>query len=54
MAEARKFTFDVEFDGAKAPATSTYKRLFTSAEAEALAAKARAEGEAAADRKSVV
>ena len=46
----RKFTFDVEFDGAKAPPTSTYKRLFTSAEVEALAAKARAEGEAAAMR----
>ena len=46
----RKFTFDVEFDGATAPATSTYKRLFTTAEAEAFAAQARAEGEAAAMR----
>jgi flagellar assembly protein FliH len=50
MAEARKFTFDTEFDGAHAPATSTYRRLFTSAEADALAATARAEGEAAAMR----
>ena len=50
MAEARKFTFDVEFDGAKAPPTSTYKRLFTGEEAEAMAAKARAEGEATAMR----
>jgi flagellar assembly protein FliH len=50
MAEARKFTFDVEFDGAKAPPTSTYKRLFTGGEVEALAAEARAEGEAAAMR----
>ena len=43
----RKFTFDTEFDGSKPP-TSSYKRLFTTDEAEALAAKARAEGEAAA------
>ena len=49
MAEARKFTFDTVFDGGpQAPATSTYKRLFTSDEVQALAAKARAEGEAAA------
>jgi flagellar assembly protein FliH len=48
MAEARKFTFDTEFDGARAPTAGAYKRLFTSDEAQALAAKARAEGEAAA------
>jgi flagellar assembly protein FliH len=48
MAEARKFTFDTVFDGAKPPAANAYKRLFTSDEVEALAAKARAEGEAAA------
>jgi flagellar assembly protein FliH len=46
----RKFTFDTEFDGVTAPPTSTYKRLFTSAEVDALAAKARADGEAAAMR----
>jgi flagellar assembly protein FliH len=49
MAEARKFTFDTEFGGGRqAPTKSTYKRLFTSEEAEAMAAKARAEGDAAA------
>ena len=48
MAEARKFTFDTEFDGSKPPTANTYKRLFTTEEAQALAAKARAEGEAAA------
>jgi flagellar assembly protein FliH len=50
MAEIRKFTFDTEFGGGgrQAPATSTYKRLFTSDEAEAIAVKARAEGDAAA------
>jgi flagellar assembly protein FliH len=46
----RKYTFDTEFGGGGrlAPPTSTYKRLFTSDEAEAMAAQARAEGEAAA------
>jgi flagellar assembly protein FliH len=45
----RKFTFDTVFDGGRqAPTASTYKRLFTSEEADAMAAKARAEGEAAA------
>ena len=44
----RKFTFDTVFDGSKPPATNVYKRLFTTDEAEALAAKARTEGEAAA------
>ena len=48
MAEARKFTFDTVFDGAKPPAANAYKRLFTSEEVEALIAKGRAEGEAAA------
>jgi flagellar assembly protein FliH len=43
----RKFTFDTEFDGSKAP-TSVYKRLFTTDEAEALVVKARADGDAAA------
>ena len=47
----RKFMFDTVFDGGRqAPTTSTYKRLFTSEEAEAMAAGARAEGEAAAMR----
>src|SRR6185437_8689574 len=44
----RKFTFETEFDGARPLAVNTYKRLYTAEEAEALAAKARAEGEAAA------
>jgi flagellar assembly protein FliH len=48
MAEARKFTFDTEFDGSTPASTSTYKRLFTGDEVAALSAKARAEGEAAA------
>ena len=48
MAEARKFTFDTEFDGVRPPTANAYKRLFTSDEVEALAAKARAEGEAVA------
>jgi flagellar assembly protein FliH len=48
MAEARKFTFDTEFDGSKPAPANAYKRLFTSAEVEALADSARAEGEAAA------
>jgi flagellar assembly protein FliH len=46
MAEARKFTFDTEFDGGRSSATGAYKRLFTADEAQAMAAKARAEGEA--------
>ena len=48
MAEARKFTFDTEFDGTKPASNNAYKRLFTSDEVEAMGAKARAEGEAAA------
>ena len=48
MAEARKFTFDAVFDGANPPAANAYKRLFTSAEVEVLAAKAHADGETAA------
>jgi flagellar assembly protein FliH len=48
MSEARKFTFDTEFDATKPTTTSTYKRLFTSEEVAGLGAKARAEGEAAA------
>lgn len=47
----RKFTFETVFDGAPAATSSTYKRLYTSEEAEALAAAARAEGEAAAMRR---
>ena len=51
MAEARKFMFETVFEGGRqAPSTSTYKRLFTGDEVEALTAKARAEGEAAAMR----
>ena len=48
MAEARKFTFDTEFDGSRPTSNNSYKRLFTSDEVEAMGAKARAEGEAAA------
>ena len=48
MAEARKFTFDTVFDGGKPAHPGAYKRLYTSDEAQALAAAARAEGEAAA------
>jgi flagellar assembly protein FliH len=48
MSEARKFTFDTEFDATKPTSTNTYKRLFTSEEVAGLGAKARAEGEAAA------
>jgi flagellar assembly protein FliH len=44
----RKFTFDTEFDGAPAPTSNVYKRLYSAEEAERLAATARAEGEAAA------
>jgi flagellar assembly protein FliH len=50
MAEARKFTFETEFESARPLSPSAYKRLYTSEEAEALAAAARAEGEAAAMR----
>ena len=50
MSEARKFTFDTDFDGPSAPAASPYKRLFGADEVEALTARARAEGEAAAMR----
>jgi flagellar assembly protein FliH len=50
MAEARKFTFDTEFEVPRPTRVDTYKRLYTSEEAEALAAAARAEGEAAAMR----
>lgn len=44
----RKFTFETEFEGPRPASGSTYRRLYTSEEAEALAASARAEGEAAA------
>jgi flagellar assembly protein FliH len=44
----RKFAFEREFEGARPVRASTYKRLYTAEEAEALAAAARAEGEAAA------
>ncbi|HEY1750610.1 MAG TPA: flagellar assembly protein FliH [Caulobacteraceae bacterium] len=46
--ELRKFTFEASFDGAAPVNASAYKRLYTAAEAEALAAQARAEGEAGA------
>lgn len=46
----RKFTFETEFEG-PTPSSGAYKRLYTSDEAEALAAAARAEGEAAAMRR---
>ncbi|HVN00942.1 MAG TPA: flagellar assembly protein FliH [Caulobacteraceae bacterium] len=48
MAEPRKFTFDTVFDGARPVSVNAYKRLYTAEEAEALAAQARAEGDAAA------
>jgi len=49
MAEARKFTFETEFEGgARGLGADGYKRLYSKDEAEALAASARAEGEAAA------
>jgi len=48
MAEPRKYTFDTDFDGPVATVTSPYKRLFGADEVEALIAKARAEGDAAA------
>jgi flagellar assembly protein FliH len=44
----RKFTFDTSFDGARALGAKGYKRLYTSEEADHLAASARGEGEAAA------
>ncbi|MGH6956668.1 MAG: flagellar assembly protein FliH [Caulobacteraceae bacterium] len=50
MAEARKFTFDAIFEGS-GPTPSTYRRLYTAEETEGLAARARAEGEAAAQQR---
>lgn len=45
----RRFTFETEFEGgARALGPGGYKRLYSKDEAEALAARARAEGEAAA------
>jgi flagellar assembly protein FliH len=44
----RKFTFETEFEGARALSADAYKRLYSAEEAAALAAGARAEGEAAA------
>ncbi len=45
----RKFTFETEFDGGRpASASVPYKRVYSAEEVEALAAAARAEGEAAA------
>ena len=51
MAEARKFTFETEFEGGMRPSGGAYKRLYTADEVDALAAAARAEGEAAAMRR---
>jgi flagellar assembly protein FliH len=48
MAEARRFTFETEFEGGLPSGGGAYKRLYTAAEVEALAAAARAEGDAAA------
>src|SRR6185503_15324702 len=48
MAEARKFTFETEFEGARVLSGNAYKRLYTADEVQTLAAAARAEGEAAA------
>jgi flagellar assembly protein FliH len=44
----RRFTFETEFEGARPVSASAYKRLYTAEEADALATRARAEGEAAA------
>jgi flagellar assembly protein FliH len=44
----RKFTFEASFDTATVVGPGAYKRLYTAAEAEALAVQARADGEAAA------
>ena len=53
MPEARKFTFETEFEGGqRALGASGYKRLYTAEEAEKLAAAARAEGEALALRRA--
>ncbi len=46
----RRFAFETEFEASRPTSASAYKRLYTSEEAEALAAAARAEGEAAAMR----
>jgi flagellar assembly protein FliH len=47
-AEPRKFAFDSDFDGTNPRIAPPYQRLYTTAEAEALTVRARAEGEAAA------
>jgi flagellar assembly protein FliH len=47
----RRYTFDHDFDGAAPAAPNPYKRLYGAEEVEALTAKARAEGEAAAMRR---
>jgi flagellar assembly protein FliH len=46
----RRFTFETEFEGSRPTHASSYKRLYSAEEAEALAAAARAEGEATAMR----
>ncbi|HEY2710818.1 MAG TPA: flagellar assembly protein FliH [Caulobacteraceae bacterium] len=46
MSEARKFTFDNEFDGDRPASASPYKRLYSADEVAAQVAKARAEGDA--------
>lgn len=46
--QPRPFTFDSDFDGSNPRIAPPYQRLFTSEEADALVARARAEGEAAA------
>ena len=47
----RRFTFETEFEGSRPTSASSYKRLYTADEVDALAAAARAEGEAAAMRR---
>jgi flagellar assembly protein FliH len=47
-APPRKFNFDSDFEGANPKLAPPYNRLYTSEEAEALVARARAEGDAAA------
>lgn len=49
MAEARKFTFETEFEGgARGLGAGGYKRLYSADEVDALVVRARADGDAAA------
>ena len=48
MAEALKFTFDTDFEDPQPKVANPYRRLYVADEVEALVAKARADGDAAA------